>query len=83
MVFALLSIISNGLSYVVASLKSILHRVHCIHLVHLMLYWLSSSTLFVALTLVVSVVSKSYLCKLTVIVHGPLGRLLLSVTIPY
>jgi hypothetical protein len=34
------------------------------------------------LTLVVSVTFKSYLCKLTVIIHEPLGRLLLSVTIP-
>jgi hypothetical protein len=37
----------------------------------------------VALTLIDSVMPKSYLCKLTVIVHGPLGRLLLSVTTPY
>jgi hypothetical protein len=59
-----------------------LHVVHCIHLLHLTLCWPSSSTLFVALTLVVSVTPKSYLCKLTVIVHGPLGHLLLSVTIP-
>jgi hypothetical protein len=36
----------------------------------------------VVLTLVDSVAPKSYLCKLTVIVHGPLGRLLLSVTTP-
>jgi hypothetical protein len=70
---ALLSITSNGLSWVIASLKSILHLTLC---------WLSSSTLFVAPTLVVSVTSKSYLCKLIVIVHGPLGQLLLSVTTP-
>jgi hypothetical protein len=49
---------------------------------HLMLRWPSSNTLFVMLTLVVSVALKSYLCKLTVIVYEPLGRLLLSVTIP-
>jgi hypothetical protein len=36
----------------------------------------------VALTLIDSVTPKSYLCKLTVIVHGPLGRLLLSVSTP-
>jgi hypothetical protein len=36
----------------------------------------------VALTLLVLVVLKSYLWKLTVIVHGPLGCLLLSVTFP-
>ncbi len=35
-----------------------------------------------ALALVVLVVPKSYLCKLTMIVHGPLGRLLLSVSTP-
>jgi hypothetical protein len=29
-----------------------------------------------------SVMPKSYLFKLTVIVHGPLGRLLLSITTP-
>jgi hypothetical protein len=34
----------------------------------------------VALILVDSVAPKSYLCKLTVIVHGPLEHLLLSVT---
>jgi hypothetical protein len=34
----------------------------------------------VVLTLVDSVAPKSYLCNLTVIVHGPLGCLLLSVT---
>jgi hypothetical protein len=34
----------------------------------------------VALSLVDSVAPKSYLCKLSVIVHGPLGRLLLSIT---
>jgi hypothetical protein len=49
---------------------------------HLTLRWPSSNTLFVMLTLVVSVAPKSYLCKLTVIVYEPLGRLLLSVTIP-
>jgi hypothetical protein len=37
----------------------------------------------VVLTLVDSIMPKSYLCKLTMIVHGPLGRLLLSVTTPY
>jgi hypothetical protein len=36
----------------------------------------------VAPTLVVSVTSKSYLCKLIMILHGPLGQLLLSVTTP-
>jgi hypothetical protein len=36
----------------------------------------------VALTLIDSGVRKSYLCKLTVIVHGSLERLLLSVTTP-
>jgi hypothetical protein len=35
-----------------------------------------------ALTLIDSVAPKSYLCKLTMIVHGPLGHLLLSVTTP-
>jgi hypothetical protein len=35
-----------------------------------------------ALTLVDLIAHKCYLCKLTVIIHGPLGRLLLSVTIP-
>jgi hypothetical protein len=49
---------------------------------HLTLCWPSSSTLFVTLTLVDSVTSKCYLCKLTVIIHGPIWRLLLSVTIP-
>jgi hypothetical protein len=44
--------------------------------------WLPSSTLFVALALVVLVVPKSYICKLTMIVYGPLGHILLSVTIP-
>jgi hypothetical protein len=82
MMAALLSTIFNGLSYVIALLKSILHLVHYICLLHLTLYWLSSSTLFMALTLVYSIVPKSYLCKLTVTIHGPLGHLLLSVTIP-
>jgi hypothetical protein len=36
----------------------------------------------VPLTLIDSVTPKSYLCKLTMIVHGPLGRLLLSVSTP-
>jgi hypothetical protein len=36
----------------------------------------------VVLTLIVSVMPKSYLWKLTVNVHGPLGCLLLSVTFP-
>jgi hypothetical protein len=36
----------------------------------------------VTLTLLVPVALKSYLWKLTVIVHGPLGCLLLSVTFP-
>jgi hypothetical protein len=36
----------------------------------------------VALTLIVSVAPKSYLWKLIVIVHGPLGYLLLSVASP-
>jgi hypothetical protein len=36
----------------------------------------------VALTLIDSVTPKTYLCKITVIICGPLGRLLLSVTIP-
>jgi hypothetical protein len=35
-----------------------------------------------ALTLIDSAAPKSYLYKLTMIVHGPLGRLLLSVTTP-
>jgi hypothetical protein len=35
-----------------------------------------------ALTLIDSVAPKSYLCKLTMIVYGPLGCLLLSVTTP-
>jgi hypothetical protein len=35
------------------------------------------------LTLVDLVTPKSYLCQLTIIVYGPLGCLLLSVTIPY
>jgi hypothetical protein len=78
----LLSIVVNGLSYVVTSLKSISHLVHLFHLVHLMPCWPSSSTMFVALTLIVLVTPKSYLCELTVIVHGPLGHLLLSVTTP-
>jgi hypothetical protein len=34
------------------------------------------------LALVDSIALKSYFCMLTVIAHGPLGRLLLSVTIP-
>jgi hypothetical protein len=50
--------------------------------VHLMLCWLSSSTLFVVLTLVYSVAHKCYLCELTVIIHGPLGCFLLRVTTP-
>jgi hypothetical protein len=64
-------------------MKSTSHLVHWIHLVHLTLCWLSSSTLFVVLTLIDLVAPKSYLCKQTVIVHGPLERLLLRVTIPY
>jgi hypothetical protein len=36
----------------------------------------------VPLIFVDSVMPKSYLFKLTVIVHGPLGRLLLSITTP-
>jgi hypothetical protein len=36
----------------------------------------------VVLTLIVSVVPKSYLWKLTMIVHGSLGCLLLKVTFP-
>jgi hypothetical protein len=36
----------------------------------------------VVLTLIDSVTPKSYLCKLIVVVHGPLGRLLLRVTTP-
>jgi hypothetical protein len=47
-----------------------------------MLCWPSSITLFVALTLADSIAPKSYLCKLTMIVHIPLGHLL-SITIPY
>jgi hypothetical protein len=78
---ALLSTIFNGLSLVIASLKSILHLIHCIHLLHLTPCWLSSSTLFVVLAFVVLVAPNNYLCKLIVIVHGPLGRLLLSITI--
>jgi hypothetical protein len=70
---ALLSTIFNDVSQVVASLKSILHLVHGIRLLHLTLYWLSSSILFVTLTLVISVVSKSYLCKLSVIEAVLLG----------
>jgi hypothetical protein len=53
-----------------------------IHLVHLMLYWLSNSILFVALTLVDSITPKSYFCMLTVNAHGPLGHLVLTVIIP-
>jgi hypothetical protein len=34
------------------------------------------------LTLIDSVIPKSYLYKLTVIVHGPLGHFLLSATFP-
>jgi hypothetical protein len=37
----------------------------------------------VVLTLIDSVTSKSYLCKLTMIAHGPLERLLLRVITPY
>jgi hypothetical protein len=48
---------------------------------HLMLCWLSSSTLLVALTLVDLNAPKSYLYKLTVIAHGTLGHLLQSVII--
>jgi hypothetical protein len=80
---SLLSTVFNGLSYVIASLKSILHLVYCICLLHLTLCWLSSSTIFVALTLVVLIAPKSYLCKLTMTIYVPLGHLLLSVTIPY
>jgi hypothetical protein len=36
----------------------------------------------VVLTLVDSIASKRYISKLTMIVHGPLGCLLLSVTTP-
>jgi hypothetical protein len=50
--------------------------------VHLALHWPSSSTLFVVLTLIDSVAPKCYPYKLTVIIHGPLERLFLSVTIP-
>jgi hypothetical protein len=39
--------------------------------------------MFVMLTLIVSVVPKSYLWKLTIIVHGHLVCFLLSVTFPY
>jgi hypothetical protein len=63
-------------------LLEVFHLVHCIRLLHLTLCWPSSSILFVVLTLVVSVMPKSYLCKIIVIVHAPLGCLLLSVTIP-
>jgi hypothetical protein len=66
----------------VTSLMSILHLVHCVRLLHLTPCWLSRSTLFGVLALVVLVTPKIYLCKLIVIVHGLLGRLLLSVTIP-
>jgi hypothetical protein len=83
MIATLLSIASYDLSSVVSPLKSILHLIHCIHLLHLTLCWLSCSTLFAVPTLIFSVVPKSYLCKLTMIVHGSLGHLLLSVTIPY
>jgi hypothetical protein len=72
-----------GLLSIVVSLKSTSLFIHWIHLVHLTLRWPSSSTLFVVLTLVVLVMPKSYLCKLTVIVRGHLWHLLLSVTIPY
>jgi hypothetical protein len=72
-----------GLLYIVVSLKSTSPFLHWFHLVHLTLCWLSSSTLFVALTLVDSIAPKSYLSKLTMIVHGHLGRLLQSITIPY
>jgi hypothetical protein len=82
MMAALLSTVFNGLSNVIASLKSILQLIHFICLLHLTLRWLSSSTLFVALTLVDLIAPKSYFCKLTMIVHGPLGHFLLSVTIP-
>jgi hypothetical protein len=37
----------------------------------------------VALTLIVAVAPKSYLVMPTVIIHGPIRRLLLSVTTPY
>jgi hypothetical protein len=79
----LLSIVFNSLSKVVISLTSTSHLVHWIHLMYLMLRWPSSSTLTMALTLVDSIMPKSYLCKPTVIIHGPLGCLLLSVTFPY
>jgi hypothetical protein len=78
----LLSIIFSGISLVVTYSKSTSHLIHWIHLVHLMLFSLSRITLFLALTLVVSVAPKCYLCKLTMTIHGPFGRHLLSVTIP-
>jgi hypothetical protein len=71
-----------ALLYIVVSFKSTSLFLHWIHLVHLTPCWLSSSTLLVAPTLIDSIAPKSYLCKPTVIVHGPLGRLLLSITIP-
>jgi hypothetical protein len=57
----LLSIIFNGLSLVVTSLKYASQLIHYIRLVHLTPCWLSSGTLFVALTLVVVVTLKCYL----------------------
>jgi hypothetical protein len=71
-----------GSSRSFTSLKSTLHPVHWIRLVYLTSCWPSSSTLFVALTLIVSVASKSYLYELIVIIHGSLGCSLLSITIP-
>jgi hypothetical protein len=62
--------------------KSISHHIQWIRLVHLTICWPSSSALIVALTVVDLIAPKSYLCKPTVIAHGHLGYLLLSITFP-
>jgi hypothetical protein len=61
MLVVLLSIIVDGLFYVVTSLKSTLHPIHLICLVYLTPRWPSSSTLCVALTLIDLVTPKCYL----------------------
>jgi hypothetical protein len=50
---------------------------------HLMLYWASSSTLFVVLTLVDSIAPNWQLGKPSLSFYGPVGRLLRSFTIPF
>jgi hypothetical protein len=78
----LLSIAFIDISYVIISLKSTLHLFHWIHLVYLTL-------LAIKYHLVCGANSHRFShaqmlsSKLTVIIHGPLGCLLLSVTIPY